>query len=88
MTYIVRNLYTGVVLFTGTYEACCAWAERNPPASGGCNHILPADKDVQRQALADAVKEYGAVPRYRMSKRRFKMPVRNPQRVLRWADLI
>lgn len=54
-----------------------------------------ADKDAQRQALADAVKEYrdrgGKVPRCQMSRRRPKwmsMPVSNPQRPLRYADLI
>ena len=53
------------------------------------------DKDAQRQALADAVTEYlnhgGNAPRYRMSKRRPKylaMAIRNPQRPLRYADLI
>ena len=51
------------------------------------------DKDAQRQALADAVNEYlngSKAPRYRMSKRRkgLSMPPRNPQRVLRYADLI
>ena len=53
-----------------------------------------ADKDAQRQALADAVTEYlngSKAPRYRMSKRRPKylaMSIRNPQRPLRYADLI
>ena len=53
-----------------------------------------ANKDAQRQALADAVKEYlngSKAPRYRMSKRRPKylaMPPRNPQRSLRYADLV
>jgi hypothetical protein len=54
-----------------------------------------ADKDAQRQALADAVKEYqnrgGKVPRCQMSKRRSRwmsLTSRNPQRALRLVDLI
>ena len=50
-------------------------------------------KDAQRQALADAVKEYrdrgGKVPRCRMSKRRYKwmsIPPSNPQRPVRYTD--
>jgi hypothetical protein len=44
MLYIVRDLYTKQVLFEGTYEECNDWARRNPPAPGGCNHVLPAEK--------------------------------------------
>ena len=57
-------------------------------------NIPTTDKAAQRQALADAVKEYRArgnkVPRYRMVKqhpRWMSMTTRNRQRVLRYADL-
>jgi hypothetical protein len=43
--YVVISLDNFTLLFSGTYEACMAWIEANPPLPGHAQWIKPLDHD-------------------------------------------